>query len=341
MTTEKDETPEEYNNKTEWNEKKENKALRRYRFFLTLRIIRVALISFLIFSAYVSVLTIGYAQSMKGEKLNAYSQLAVDWVYPGLSSEFSIQSPEISPLLTQKTSIPIYRKIGKEERSVGHFQVKKTIFPYMTNASFQFYQKNYQPRFNFWLPIHPETGVKLDANEHPRVWETLEKVHEGTVADLAFSTKTYFTPEDIFLLLADYDIDINWMPVYMGELDEFSEGWLGGNNSVSVGPWGLTHASEYNNDYRMDSRAFLAKENLERNKQLMLTNMKRIYNDDPKLAKAIFSTRFFEERIQFLEENGFIVYGAVVTGPTKELLKLKELEEIQGVQIGEITFWNW
>jgi len=58
-------------------------------------------------------------------------------------------------------------------------------------------------------------------------------------------------------------------------------------------------------------------------------------------AEKLFNTSYFEERIQFLEENGFMVYGAVITGPTKELLKLKEIDEIDGVQLGEIQFWSW
>lgn len=51
---------------------------------------------------------------------------------------------------------------------------------------------------------------------------------------------------------------------------------------------------------------------------------------------------FIWASLMYLQKvNGFMVYGAVVTGPTKELLRLQELEEIQGVQLGEITFWNW
>ena len=42
-----------------------------------------------------------------------------------------------------------------------------------------------------------------------------------------------------------------------------------------------------------------------------------------------------------IQDEGFTAYGAVVTGPVKELLKLKELETIQGVQLGEVELWNW
>lgn len=326
----------------EWNERKEKKILRRYRFTLTLRIIRVAFIVLFVYWAYMMVVTISYQQSTKGEKLAAYSQLVVDWQYPGVSSEFgAFHNVDISPFLTQTTSISLYRKIGKDQKDVGHFNVKKPLFRNVTYVNYEFYQKSDKPEFNFWLPIHPETGKQLEANEHSGVWETLEKIHEGTVADLAFSTKKYMSQEELFLLLDDYDVDVVWMPVYMGELDIFSEGWWGSENSISVYPWGLTNGRDFDSDYQNRSKMYPSKENIEAIERLMIDNMKRLYNDDPKLTEAIFRTRHFQERIEYLEQNGFKVYGAVVTGPTKELLRLQELEEIQGVQLGEISFWNW
>ena len=32
---------------------------------------------------------------------------------------------------------------------------------------------------------------------------------------------------------------------------------------------------------------------------------------------------------------------AVVTGPVKELLKLKDASFVQGEQLGEVELWNW
>ncbi len=47
------------------------------------------------------------------------------------------------------------------------------------------------------------------------------------------------------------------------------------------------------------------------------------------------------ERYDYVQENGLRVYGVVVTGPTRELLKLKELETIHSPALGEIRLWNW
>ena len=325
---------------TEWNEKKEKKVLRRYRFMLTLRILRVAVIMFFIYWAYMMVVSIGYLHSEKGHKLVAYSQLAIDWTYPGISAEHGLSFAEINSFLTQEAAVPFYRKIGQEKKDVGQLHVRKPLTGF-TRSNFEFYQKNDQPDFNFWLPVHPETGEALEANNYPGVWETLDKVHEGTVADLAFSTNEFMTPEELFMLLEDFDVYVEWMPVYMGELDLFTEGWWGGSNSVAVDTWGLTYGREFGIDFLSYSSTNLTIGSIDRNQQLMLDNMKLIYNDDSKFAETLFGTHYFAERIQYLEENGFNVYGAVITGPTKELLRLQELDEIQGVQLGEITFWNW
>ena len=327
----------------EWTEQKEKTVLRRYRYTLIYRIISVGILLFLVYTFYVLALTVAYDNTSRGEKLTMHAQLLVDWTHPGISSEHTPRfGSRISPLLTQSTSRPIYRKIGKEEINVGEFLVKKPLILSAVQRDYQFYQQNEQPRFNFYLPFDPETGDALGANQQPGVWETLEKVHEGTVADLAFSTKEYSSPEEIFALLDDYDIDVNWMALYMGELKTFSTGWQGSSDSISpFNPWGLTHGRSFNEDYMLTSTYYLAPENVEEVQGRMLTNMKRLYENDPSFADAIFGNPHFEERIGFLETEGFKVYGAVVTGPTKELLRLKELDEIHGEQLGKITFWNW
>ena len=48
-----------------------------------------------------------------------------------------------------------------------------------------------------------------------------------------------------------------------------------------------------------------------------------------------------EQRYAFLQKNGVKIYGAVLTGPTKELLKLQEEKEINSPFVGAIDWWNW
>ncbi len=48
-----------------------------------------------------------------------------------------------------------------------------------------------------------------------------------------------------------------------------------------------------------------------------------------------------EERYRYLQEKGVRLYGAVLTGPTKELLKLKDEKSITAAFVGQIDWWNW
>lgn len=50
---------------------------------------------------------------------------------------------------------------------------------------------------------------------------------------------------------------------------------------------------------------------------------------------------YLQERYDYIQANGFKVYGAVITGPTKELLKLREEPGIYQVQLGDVELWNW
>ena len=73
----------------------------------------------------------------------------------------------------------------------------------------------------------------------------------------------------------------------------------------------------------------------------MIENMKALLDEKKSYYENFLGLYNLKERYQFLKDEGFIVYGAVVTGPVKELLKLKDVEEIHGERLGEIDFWNW
>lgn len=69
--------------------------------------------------------------------------------------------------------------------------------------------------------------------------------------------------------------------------------------------------------------------------------MKELLNKQKSYYESFLGLSHLEEKYQFLKDEGFIVYGAVVTGPVKELLKLKDAPFVQGEQLGGIELWNW
>ncbi|WLR54379.1 anti-sigma factor [Mesobacillus subterraneus] len=324
----------------EWTKDKEKKILLKYRFTLTLKVIRVILATLFFFWLYMLIVTISYDALGLDKKHIFYSRVAMDWTQPNMHEDFgSIDSAEITPFFTQKISYPVYKMIGKEQELVGTKKLVKGIFP---KNDTEYLKPRTEREHNFYLPEHPKTGNQLEANGRPGVWTKLDKVHEGTVAELSFSTKSYMTPEEMLEFLKPYDLDVLWMPLYTGELKEFETGWSGGGNSMSVNPFGFTGGRETGDDYNSQSKYGLEEKFTDLNKKLMLRQMKNLLENESTSYRENFLRLYhLEERYDYLMKEGFQVYGAVVTGPVKELLKLKENEQIQGANLGDMSYWNW
>lgn len=48
-----------------------------------------------------------------------------------------------------------------------------------------------------------------------------------------------------------------------------------------------------------------------------------------------------QRRLAYLKKNGVQVYGAVVTGPVRELQKITENPEFRHVHLNRVEIWNW
>ncbi|MBD8069511.1 anti sigma factor C-terminal domain-containing protein [Bacillus sp. PS06] len=330
---------------TEWSKDKEKKILWKYRFLLTARIVRVLLIIGGLYFIYSLFLTIGYSQTDIGSKHKFNMNLAIDWTQGGLYSEYlSHPDPEITPFFTQHISLPLYRTIGKDKEPVATLDISKRVFTAFSSKQLTYHRLTENQWFHFYLPEHPKTGEKLYFKNQDDVWDPLEKVHEGTVADLAFSTDQYYDPEELLKILGKYDLDVLWMPLYSGELKEIEDvGYgLAGGSYLSVETLGLSRGRELLEGYHAFSEVMIREDSIADIEKIMLKNMDELIKNESKTyIEQFLGLRYLEERHSYLKENGFQVYGAVVTGPVKELLKLKEEETFRGVQVGEFDYWNW
>jgi hypothetical protein len=268
----------------------------------------------------------------------------MDWTQPNMQEEFGgFDIAEINPLLTQKLSYPVYKLVGKQLVRTGEIQQEKALLTPLSTRTIVYDEPKSEKEYNFYLPVNPKTGTRLSANEDEQTWNRLEKVHEGTVAELSFSTKAFMSPEELTELLLPYDVEILWMPLYTGEIKEFDTSCGGGRDSISLyNSFGFTGARETDKDFSSQSKYSLQPDYLKLNKKLMLKQMNElIENESQSYRENFLGLDHLEERYKYLSANGFQVYGAVVTGPVKELLKLKEAEQIQGAALGKMTYWNW
>nr|WP_309098283.1 anti sigma factor C-terminal domain-containing protein [Fredinandcohnia onubensis] len=333
---------------TEWTKDKEKRVLWKYRFSLTIRIIRVVLILLFLYGIYMMLLSIGYSFTKLDDKNSFHLNLAIDWTQPGLHGEYGMPiNAEITPFLSQRMTIPISQTIGKEEQVIGEWNVTKRLLNLFSTKETSYFQSSDNKQFGFVLPEDPRTGKKLAGvtnRADQQEWQKLEMVHEGTVANLAFSTSQFYNPKELLKKLEKYDLDVYWMPLYAGELKAFEPSWgqTGGGEHLSVDTLGLSRAVDMNKDYNGWAEWILSSKAIEENQKVMLKNMKNLIDDESKTYRQnVLGLWYLEERYEYLKENEFLVYGAVVTGPVKELLKLKEEQDFRNIQVGEFEYWNW
>lgn len=330
---------------TEWNEALEKKILKKSRFVLTMRILRLLVLGMLLYVVYMIALTF-LADGLKvAEENDYYTKLALDWTVPNVRGAFGFEEEEISPLATSEFSYPLIRTVGKEEVIVGEAQVTKSLVNSLSSIEYQTPSRDELDRFFFFYPEDPRNGNSMEAYGQPDVWGTLDKLHEGTVAEIAFSTDRFMTPEELITQLEPYDIDILWMPLHTGEFETFTPGaWGGGGDDLSVNTvFGLTGGQSASDDFQSFSSIYrLDSETIQDSKQMMMANMETLLEEkSASYYERFLGLSYLNERYEYMEENGFMAYGAVVTGPVKELLKLEEEAMVAGEQLGQVELWNW
>ncbi|NRG46512.1 anti sigma factor C-terminal domain-containing protein [Bacillus sp. CRN 9] len=106
---------------------------------------------------------------------------------------------------------------------------------------------------------------------------------------------------------------------------------------------GLTGGRNAEDDYMSQSYSYrLTEEYLDESKKRTLNNMDHLIDNESKSYYEDFlGLSHLIERRDYIKENGFIPYGAVVTGPVKELLKLKEQPQLKAPILGDMHYWNW
>lgn len=274
-------------------------------------------------------------------------------------------SVEVKPYFAARGSYALQKRVGKEEYTVGHLQVNHLFGLRTTNWNWRDGAHDHYLRF-----YHPEQVVAMaGAGILPEfaveeTWHALEVLPEGTVAELAVSFRETRSVAQVMAILSDYDLEVAWYAVSTGlegesgpgdahqrPLAAFSGAWgvpghsphmfTGrGQEGGSTGRGGtvtgvsVVQHTELTNlpgdetireQYLMDSMRFLAA-----NERLAA----KIYRGDSRWLRL-------PERYAYLQENGVQVYGVVVTGPTKELLRLRELETVHSPALGEVRLWNW
>ncbi|MCJ8014385.1 anti-sigma factor [Paenibacillus sp. KQZ6P-2] len=265
--------------------------------------------------------------------------------YPNTSVHLSSNA---GPYFNMKVNSSITKRVGDEYVQVGDF-----------SASFLFsWMRLYH--FSWSDSVATQSGLfqfpGTEGSSSDQEWNKLEKLPEGTVAEAYVSYNRLYTTDEILQRFKGKSMDPVWFAVDNGDGSDRS----GRDNNVVMSPIGfpanpvwhpddgkISNRSEQKTgifslmgtsttsypDLDMYGSGELRDENF--------IKTLRILTEHKYIAKQLIPFVDMKQTLEYVEKHGVHIYGAVVTGPTKEILKLKNDPEVSGIHVGKVTLWNW
>ncbi|MBO1003210.1 anti-sigma factor [Pseudogracilibacillus auburnensis] len=264
-----------------------------------------------------------------GGKANHLIDITTKTIYvtePNMSLE-EMELEEDIGFFTMNIYFDVFKRIGKEDYKAGEYSIL-----------FALDKPNFPERdMKLERPL-PITGdMETDMLYHPdgpygkkvnSDWDILEHLPDGTVGEIYLSLNHLIKPEELENQFGN-KVKVRWVAVDTGLEDKnlyeagYSVAPIGYPLQVDTSSWSPFNGEKSNEEVFLDILKFLTK--------------------DEKTAEKISRARSLalKERISYIEKNGIQVYGAVVTGPTSELRKLKDNDLIKVMKMGEMKLWNW
>lgn len=183
-------------------------------------------------------------------------------------------------------------------------------------------------------------------------WEILERLPEGTVAEAYLSFDKLYSTDDVLKKFIDKNMQPVWFAVDTAFDDVNSQEYDSFVGFPYVPLW--HHGDMTVTSHKEEKRGLFARTVSEsaqaprveeygsadlRNENFMDTL--RLLGKYEKIANRIGGDLRISERISYLNSNGVKIYGIVVTGPSKEILKLQKESWVAGIHLGEVRLWNW
>lgn len=261
---------------------------------------------------------------------------------------------------TMKLSGPLNRQVGDSQVAVGDFSMKFMLgmpsvpqFSWRDGAEAGSYTFFY-PSGNDRSPVSGETNLSVGERPDREEWTTLEKLPEGTVAEAYLSFNRLFGTDELLALFEHK----NMMPVWFAA--DAGPGSRREDSGIVPYPvgfpyWPIWHADDLTTDFYEEKKSgWFGKivtsggsypsiaaygDGAKRNENFVKTL--KLLQQYRSIAKQAAPFTDIGGAADYIGTNGVKLYGAVVTGPVKELLKLREESWVERIRIGEVRLWNW
>ncbi|PEU25072.1 sigma-M negative effector [Bacillus wiedmannii] len=266
------------------------------------------------------------------EEIRSVPSLALEATIP--NSRVMGGGTNVEAFFRTNSHFNVVKTVGKKEIPLGTLETSSFLSSVnVLNNSWM--NTFYQPKLFF---VHPKTeqGDYLKESSK-KVWDTLAKVHEGTVAEIAISFNKAYTLKELEPLL--YNVfeaqELPPTPLWYAldtgqEKTNVEDHILHGGEAI-----GFPEHIRF-----LDSDT----ENQKTPEDTVIEMIRILSTHTETVSKiAIIPEKELklDKRYQYVKDNGVKVYGIVITGPSKELLKLQNSPNVRYATLGDIEVWNW
>ncbi|WP_018932145.1 anti-sigma factor [Gracilibacillus lacisalsi] len=243
-------------------------------------------------------------------------------------------------------STPIKKQVGDEIFEVGEDQ-SHFFFSLLRRQEEERYRANSTTIPSFF---YPDSGTTVISD-----WNQLEKLPEGTVTSAYVSFSNLMETEEVMKLFSGKNIDLLWLAVDLGaeNVDKQAEGAI--FETIGFPSFPIWHDDDMILHDRKEEKGSFGSSTISESysspsyqegdydvlHQQFIKTLKFLQGHENIASKVITGDLELENKISYLEEEGIKHYGVVITGPTKEILSLEEINAIAVLQIDEARLWNW
>lgn len=293
-----------------------------------------------------------------------------------IASAISISQPNIEVPLSSQGKVffmqevygDIDKKVGKERVTVGEYTVN---FLFGLPSVDMDWNERSSPSRVFYRPDSPAKASSVDQDGAPQEqskeqntrpsstksgdWSRLSKLPEGTVAEAYVSFNRFFSTDELLKQFENRNMEPVWFAVDTGPNDRF-----GDHDGVITDPVGFPSYPVWHHDdltvtsYQEEKRGWFGKivssgghypsidtygDGELRNEHFIKSL--RLLQEYELIANRVAPFVDVDASLAYIEQNGVRLYGAVVTGPVKELLTLRKVSWVHDLRVGEVRLWNW
>ncbi len=283
-----------------------------------------------------------YSRSQKLADVISFSQLITD----PFADKYSASS-EVGAFFKMGVNTEIRKQVGKEFYTVGEMDVN-FFFSKMGVVERKYYGKdeNLQAEFQ-----HPSLLTEYNSDSASE-WVRLEMLPEGTVSTAFVTFNELMSTEKVFEVFQGKNLDLIWFPV---DIPNEKEDYIPISN-IGFPNHPIFHNDDWTLTFRTEERSLFGSTVSEGrsspgyeegdvemlHKQFKKTlDFLKDYQKEFNQIQVIYNDIQLTDVISYLEKNEISHHGVVITGPTKEVLSLKEEEWVGAIQVDEVALWNW